>query len=305
MKRIVSVSLGSSCRDHAVETKIMGEQFKIERIGTNGDIDKAINLIRLLDGKVDAFGMGGIDLYIRAGHKRYILKDAMRLQEAAKITPMVDGGGLKNTLERYVVRYLLEKGLCSFSGKDVLLVCGMDRFGMAEALVEEGANVTFGDLIFGLNIPVPVKSLEMLATVGKILGPVVSNIPFKYLYPIGDKQEVIINKYDKYYNKNEIIAGDYLYIKKYLPEDITGKVILTNTVTAEDVKLLADRGAKYLITTTPEFQGRSFGTNVMEAVLVTLLNKPLESITEEDYKYILASVKFIPRFIKLDKEKLA
>ncbi|NLN88473.1 MAG: quinate 5-dehydrogenase, partial [Syntrophomonadaceae bacterium] len=50
MKRIVSVSLGSSKRDHAFETEFMGEKFRIERIGTNGDWDKAIRLIYQLDG---------------------------------------------------------------------------------------------------------------------------------------------------------------------------------------------------------------------------------------------------------------
>ena len=40
MKRIVSISIGSSSRDHRVETEILGEQFQIERIGTDGDIKK-------------------------------------------------------------------------------------------------------------------------------------------------------------------------------------------------------------------------------------------------------------------------
>ena len=61
MKHIVSVSLGSSKRDHAIETEFMGEQLQIKRIGTDGDWDKAIQLIRDLDGKIDAFDMGGID----------------------------------------------------------------------------------------------------------------------------------------------------------------------------------------------------------------------------------------------------
>jgi hypothetical protein len=62
LKRIVSVSLGSSKRNHAFETEFKGEKFSIERIGTDGDWDAAIALIKELDGKVAAFGMGGIDL---------------------------------------------------------------------------------------------------------------------------------------------------------------------------------------------------------------------------------------------------
>jgi hypothetical protein len=82
LRRIVSVSLGSSKRNHAFETEFMGEKFLIERIGTDGDWDKAIELIRKLDGKVDAFGMGGIDLYIYVAGKRYTINDAKRLLKA-------------------------------------------------------------------------------------------------------------------------------------------------------------------------------------------------------------------------------
>ena len=83
MKHIVSVSLGSDKRDHSVETEFMGEKFLIERIGTNGDFDKAIALIREMDGKVDAFGMGGIYLYVYIADKSYTIKDAQLLVGAA------------------------------------------------------------------------------------------------------------------------------------------------------------------------------------------------------------------------------
>lgn len=305
MKRVVSVSLGASSRNHRVEAEIMGEQFLIERIGTDGDFAKAVELVRSLDGKIDAFGMGGIDLYIMAGRKRYVLRDALRIKEAAQKTPMVDGSGLKNTLERRTVHYLVREGLFDFAGKKVLLVCGVDRFGMAEALVEEGANVIFGDLIFGLNLPIPIKSLPMLSAVGRALGPLVCRLPFKYLYPTGEQQDVIFKKYRQYYELNEVIAGDFHFIKKYLPENIQGKVILTNTVTPDDVKLLAARGAQCLITTTPELGDRSFGTNVMEAVLVVLLGKAVEVITADDYNQILDQANFKPRIAHLVKIETA
>lgn len=302
MKHVVSVSLGSHRRDHVVETIIAGEKFRIERVGTDGNLEKAIAMVKALDGKVDAFGMGGIDLYIQAGRNRYMLKDAKRIAEAARLTPIVDGSGLKNTLERKAINYLADKGIINFREKKVLLVCGVDRFGMAEALVENGANIIFGDLIFSLNIPLQIRSLDTLAALARVLGPVISRLPFKYLYPTGSKQETITGKYGKYYDNNEVIAGDFHYIKKYLPNRIEGKTIITNTVTKEDVALLQERGARMLITTTPELQGRSFGTNVMEAVMVVLLNKPLAEITAEDYNRVLDQVDFFPRLVDFSQK---
>ena len=70
MRRIVSVSIGSSLRDSKAVVNVRGEDFSIERIGTDGDIDRAIKMIEELDGQVAAFGMGGIDLYLSAGNRR-------------------------------------------------------------------------------------------------------------------------------------------------------------------------------------------------------------------------------------------
>ncbi len=78
------------------------------------------------------------------------------------------------------------------------------------------------------------------------------------------------------------------------------KDILTNTVTSKDVETLRERGVRYLITTTPEFQGRSFGTNVLEAALITLLDKPWEEVIPQDYLKLLKELDFKPRIERLD-----
>lgn len=303
MKRIVSVSLGSSKRNHRAEVELLGERFVIERIGTDGDMNRLLELVKELDGHVDAFGMGGIDIYLHGSKKRHIIKDAIPIKEAAKITPMVDGSGLKNTLERRAVKYI-DENLFPLKGKKVLMTSAVDRFGMAEALHDAGADIVFGDLIFGLNIPIPIKSFTLFKHIADMFLPVVVRMPFDKLYPTGKNQDVIETKHERYYRDAEIIAGDYLFIKKYMPLDLRGKIILTNTVTMEDVEDLRRRRAYMLITTTPEFDGRSFGTNVMEALIVSILQKNADELTSKDYEKILDRLGFIPRIEYLEREKI-
>ena len=66
MKRAVSISIGSSKRNKAVEVTLLGETVSIERIGTDGDMEAAALKYKELDGKVDAFGVGGADQAISA-----------------------------------------------------------------------------------------------------------------------------------------------------------------------------------------------------------------------------------------------
>ena len=302
MKKVVSISIGSSTRNKTAEVEILGEKFVIERIGTDGDLKKAIELIKELDGKVDAFGMGGIDLYLSAGNQRYIIKDALPLKNAAKITPIVDGSGLKNTLERKVIKYIQKKGIVDLKGKKVLMTSVMDRFGMAQAFYEEGARLIIGDLMFALNIPIPLHSLKVVYFLSFIIVPIVVRLPFEMIYPTGDKQlKIDSKKYERFYKEADIIAGDYLFIKKYMPERLDGKIIVTNTVTQEDVEMMKEKGVKMLITTTPNINGRSFGTNVMEGVLVAIAGKKQEEMTPQDYDELLDKIGFEPRIEYLQK----
>ncbi|MCG0275775.1 MAG: quinate 5-dehydrogenase [Thermosediminibacteraceae bacterium] len=297
---MMSVSLGSSKRNHKVQVNILGEDFLIERVGTDGDKKKAAEIIREYDGKVSAFGLGSIDLYLYAGNRRYVIRDAAQLASAAKISPVVDGSGLKNTLERRVIEYLQRENIVDFKGKKVLLVSATDRFGMAEALQKAGAVMTYGDLIFALGIPIPLHSLKVIDFLARIIVPIVVKLPFEMIYPTGKKQEKSKSKYIRFFEEADIIAGDFHYIKRYMPSKLSGKVIITNTVTSEDVRMLAEKGVSLLVTTTPELEGRSFGTNVMEAVLVSLAEKPYKELTPQDYDELLDKIAFQPRIEKLN-----
>lgn len=297
--RVVSISLGSSARDHVARAEFLGRQVLVERRGTDGDIGKAIRLVRELDGQVDAFGMGGIDLYLQAGRRRYRIRDAVPIARAARETPMVDGSGLKGTLERRVIRLLVDDYGLDLRGKTALLVCAMDRFGMAQALVEAGCRVIMGDLMFGLGVPVPLYSLRSLDLLARVLAPLIVQLPFRLLYPTGERQKENRPRFEAYYRRSDIIAGDYLFIARHMPDRLDGKIVITNTVTRADVEALRARGVSLLVTTTPDLEGRSFGTNVMEALLIALSGRR-SPLAPAEYEEMLDRIGLRPRVERLN-----
>lgn len=300
MKRIISVSLGSSRRNHKTIQQFAGQTFSIERIGTDGDKQKAIELIRLLDGQVDAFGLGGTDLYIYVGNRRYTFRESAQIAAAAQKTPIVDGSGVKNTLERRVVKFLEENEVYRFQGKRVLVVCAVDRFGLAEALVNAGSAVVFGDLLFGLGLPLPIRSLDGLARLAKVVAPVITQLPVSFFYPTGDRQLSTRPRFSRYFTEADVVAGDFHFIRRYMPPSLAGKTVITNTITGEDEALLRERGVATLVTTTPDMGGRSFGTNVLEGVAVALAGKRPEELTAADYDRILNEMGIQPTVKRLN-----
>ena len=303
MKRVVSVSLGSARRDHKVQVELLGESFEIARRGTDGDFEKAVELLKELDGKVDAIGLGGMDVFLWVRQKRFAIQDGLMLMEAVKITPVVDGGGLKNTMEREVVRILARETNLIKKGTKVLMGSSVDRFGMAEAMSELGCDVTFGDLIFAAGIPYPIKTVEELEELANKLLPEITKMPFHMIYPTGKKQEsqdeAKVQKFAGYYQDAEVIAGDFHLIRRFMPSGLKGQTILTNTTTPDDVAFLKEKGVGTLVTTTPVYEGRSFGTNVMEAALVAILGKPWAEITPEEYLGLLEKLNFRPQILNL------
>jgi hypothetical protein len=295
MKRVVSISLGSSKRNHCVEQNFNGQVISIERMGTDGSIEKAINLIRNLDGKVDAFGLGGTDLYIYAGDRRYAFRESLKIAAAAKLSPIVDGSGVKNTLERAVVSYLADTHQLMMKDRKVLLVCAVDRFGLADSLVQAGCQITCGDLMFGLGVPIPIRSLAGLQRLARVVAPVITKLPVRLFYPTGEKQTQTTPKFSRYFHEAEIIAGDFHFIRRYMPPELPGKIVITNTVTADDAAMLQKSGVYMLVTTTPEMGGRSFGTNVLEGILVALAGKRPENIDKDEYSQIMQSIGIKPR----------
>jgi hypothetical protein len=303
MKRVVSVSLGSTKGDFSTTTTFLGETFEISRIGVNGDQKKFIQLISSLDGKVDAFGLGGIDMYLYAGKRRYTIRDAAKFASYAKTTPVVDGSGIKNTIERETIDYLQKKQIINFSDKNVLVVCGVDRFGMAEGIANLTKNVIFGDLMFNIGVPIPLFSYKALKFVANTFLPLVVNLPFSWIYPTGEKQEKTTPKHEKYFTWADVIAGDYKLIGRYMPPPESGalqrKYVITNTLTADDLQNLKEHGVSAVISATWDIGGRTFATNVIEGIIITLAGKHPNQMRSEDYLDVLHKLHWEPTIRRL------
>ncbi|MFZ0544578.1 MAG: hypothetical protein WAM60_04035 [Candidatus Promineifilaceae bacterium] len=294
MKQATSVSLGGSARDKEVEIELLGQEVVIKRQGTDGDVKAATALFNELDGKVDALGVGGIDLWVEmAEGKKYPLYAAQKMVKDVHKTPVVDGSGLKNTLESRVVSAMIEALGPSYGSGRVLLTAAVDRFGMTRSFFNHNYEVVCGDLMFALGLPIAVRSMKGLQTLARLLLPIVGRMPISILYPTGDKQDEIIPKFTQYYQWATVIAGDCHYIKRHMPKDLSGKVIVTNTTTEADMVLFRERGVKTVVTTTPVLEGRSFGTNMMEAAL-TAVSGEKRPLTFAELETLLATLDLKP-----------
>jgi hypothetical protein len=179
-----------------------------------------------------------------------------------------------------------------------LVTLGVDRWGMTKSFLDAGYDCVFGDLMFGLGIPIPVRTEKSIRRLAALIMPLVGRLPFEWVYPTGEKQEKRIPKFEKYYQWASVIAGDCHYIKRHMPDRLDGKIIATNTTTPSDVEAFRKAGVKYLVTSTPVLEGRSFGTNMMEAALIAVSGKG-RALTRTELLELLDRLGFEPQLQEL------
>lgn len=299
VKKILSISVGSSSRDHTTRHTFLGQEYELSRQGTDGDFDKAVQRFADMDGKVDALGVGGVEFFLRVGKRRYYFRDVSRIRRAVKISKIGDGNGVKGLLERRAFaaleKHLNEKENKTLKGLPALLTTAVDRYGMGEAMFDAGLDLTIGDFMFSLGLPIAVKKLSTVRVLAAVLLPVITKLPFQWFYALGAEQDKPPQpKWDKYYQQATVLGGDFIQIRQYMPDDLTGKIIVTNTTTAQNVEELRKRNLHILVTVTPRLEGRSFGTNVMEATLLALMDKPQSEVTDADFINLIDRIPLLP-----------
>ena len=300
VRHAVSISLGSSRRNKKVTVQFGDTTIVIERIGTDGDIAAAQRLYRELDGKVDAFGVGGVDLYLWANGRRYPLRAAHRLVEGVTKTPVVDGQGLKQTLERRVFELAKPQLREPLHFRHAFMPLAVDRVGLAQAVDEISDEVIFGDFMVGLGLPIPIRGLRAYLRVLRVMLPIVSFFPMSLLFYGSDGVEME-PKYEKYWAWADLIACDFMFMKKYMPPHLLkGKTLVANTTTAENVAFLQEHGVRLLITTTPRYDGRTFGTNMMEAALTAYAGKG-RPLTFEELNALIDELGLRPSVLYFDE----
>ena len=261
------------------------------------------NEIKRYDGKADIITLGALPCAFVTLHSRREFRDAMRLVSSAKKTPVIDGEEYREWIEPFFWRQLI-RGKVILPEQKVLFPLGAGRLSCANVLHEAGfKNLTFGDFIYDLELPVPpFRSLATIDRVSVLISPILTKLPFLWIYPTGEKQEQTAIRRPDLFQEADIIAGDFHNIRRYLPQLEGEKIIITNTVTAQDRKLLKERGLYKLITLSPNFDGRTFGSNLTNGIIRLLADPAGKPVSQERYMEIFEKLQWKPEIEILNKK---
>jgi len=285
MKEIICVSLGPASRNYEFRTQMFGQEVRVRRFGADGDPAQAQELIARFDGQADAIALGSMSRWFRVGRHVCEQQQIRQIAEAAGETPVVDGIHLKRTLERWAISQIIRQNRDLFAHKSVFVLAGVDRYAVAQVLSRLSDRLCFGDPIFHLNLPLALCSFNLLESYAKWVLPSLCRGPYGRLAPIGPEQEQRAPRGEKYFAQADIIVGDFALIRRFAPDDLRGKVVISDSLSARDVDDLRERGVESLITLTPPLDANHpfVGPAVLEAIFVSFMDKPPAELTDDDF----------------------
>lgn len=297
-KQILSLHLGPA-GETVQEVSLLGQTLTVRRIGADGNQDRVAELIQEFDGKVDAIALEGMSAKLNLGSASVTHAVGDQLRKSAKQTPVLDGGGIRGALERWAVRLASEAQPGLFSQKNVLMVPGLNHRGLAAALEETAAEISYADSIIYFRLP---TALGNNVALDRGAGPVLAQLkdePFRRLFPLAGTPGV--SRVEAPFERADVLAGDIGAIRRYAPSELKHKIIVVECASDEDVADLRSRGADTVITTMPWENNElaRLPSAVIEAIFVALRPNPAAPLNEDTYLNLMANLVWTPKILPL------
>lgn len=296
MKKVVTVTLGSSKQDFSFETNFLGERFSVKRMGADNDPTKAWELMRRQQATADAIGLGEIGDHYNVGQNTLINKETKRLLNVVTRVPATTGATLRRLLQVRALHYVQNHIGSYFNNNLVLFFSGMRNYDMAVAMQDYTPNLSFADALTQTGAPALLTSLNQLEIYAKGRDVALA----------GRRGELLEGALAGFKNsrlaaaveKSHVIVGTYAEIKAVASAgSLDGKTVITSAVDDDRLEQFKLWKANLVVDVSPKLFDRVVGVNVIEAMILAALGKPPEQVSDDDFAEILDELKITPRLL--------
>ena len=296
MKKVATVTLGSSKQDFAFETNFLGHRFSVQRLGADNDTGKAWELLRRQQANVDAIGLGEIGDHYQVGLRTVVNKETKRLLNVVTRVPATSGATLRRLLQVRAIRHVQHELGSYFNNNLVLFLSGMRNWDMAVALSDYTRNLSFADALFQTGAPAMLGSLEQLELYAKGSKWALSGKP-------GEMLEASLysfkrNRAAEAVGKSHVIVGTFAELKAVgNASNLAGKTLITSAVDDERMAFFTKCKVNLVIDVSPKLFDRVVGINTIEAMMLAALGKPPEQVSDDDFAEMLDELNIKPRLL--------
>jgi predicted amino acid dehydrogenase len=298
MKRIVSVSLGSSRADYEFTTTFLGEAFHVRRLGADWDLARAEALIEREQGQADVIGLGMVRDHATVGTRTLTDRLTARLERAATRAPVTTGATLRMFFDEWAVRHVQREHGQYFTNARVLFLSGITNYRIGAILAEYTRNLRFADPVTLDGVPKILGSLRSLELYAAVRSRLRRSPPSRAVAEDGPPRLGWNRRaLDQAMAWAHFLVAPYQELEAYPRDALQRKVVLTSSITDEALARLGEKGVYVVIDRTPKLLDRVVGLNVIEAMILATMEKPQDEVLYDDYLHVLGGLDFVPRML--------
>ncbi len=294
---VVNVSLATSERDYDEQVEFLHRDFRLVRLGTDGDVAAAEELVLKWAQDADAIAVTGIREARAAGLYDGELEAIDQVRRATDAVPLVDGHALRDVLQEWAIRHVADDMPGFFTNARTVVLGGVNHDRATRILREHTDNLEFADPLLHFDLPArsdanPALRLTVdagLAALRALPGPVQARIKAPGHRRAGAKArkaardaDVVVATYD------ELIGFDL--------EDLAGKTLVSAAISDERLAELGDRGVDMVLDSTPQPFDVTVNAGTLEAMMVALAGHA-GTLTNDDLLDMIVDAELEPRLL--------
>jgi predicted amino acid dehydrogenase len=295
---IVNVSLAGSDRDYDKHVTFLEQEFHLRRIGTNGDVAAAEDLVRKWADDADVIAVTGIREARVAGLYDGDLEAVNKVKRATRMIPVTDGHALRAVLQEWSIRHVQNEMPGYYTNARVVVLGGMNHAGTIRILQEYTQNFEFADPLLRLDVLKRMDSNPVLGLAANVGMWPVRQLPGAIRSQVkapGHRMSSSLAR--RALTDAHVVVGTPDELSAFGVGTLRGKSVVTTALSDERLAELAELDVDMVLDSTPQPFDFTITTAVLEAMMLAASSSPLGRLTNDDLLDMIVSSGLEPRVI--------
>lgn len=294
---VVNVSLTAPDRDFDEKVTFLGQDFRIVRIGTSGDVGKARDLVISWAEDAAAIAVTGIREARAAGLYDGELEAITKVKQATDAVPVADGHALRDVLQEWSIRHVQLEMPGFFTNARTVVLGGLNHDRTTRILREYTSNLEFADPLLRLDVPAKLDSSPALGLAADVGVRAMRRLPNTVQAQVkAPGQRASHGRARKAARDADVVVATYDELIGFGLEDLAGKTLVSSSISDERLAELGSRGVDMVLDSTPQPFDVTVNTALLEAMMLATASGGSE-LTNDDLLDMIVAAGLQPRLL--------
>lgn len=295
-KIAVNVTFQGDEWDYDERATLAGHRFRLVRVGSNGSVDDAKGHVERWSAEADAIAVSGVREARAAGRDAVGIDKLQQVAGTANV-PVRDDSMLTDILQEWAIRRVEAEMPGYFANARVVVVGGTTRERTVAVLREFTDNIIFAEAGHDIELPGKVKTNPVTAAAAGVGEYAWRLVPGFIKEQVSGPAGFVSDKVAHFAADDaDVMIGSYSELMHFGLPDLTGKAVITSTVSADRLATLSELGADLIVDVTPQPFDFMVVPAMYEAMVAATLSHDGE-LTTNDLAQFIQGAELEPRLL--------